>query len=138
VSTGAGKEGLTEFARGRGLFQITTGIEGRDRDGVAGIDVQHWGESTAEVVVHRARAGLQKVMGQSSPPVPGSGSEANARELSATALLRHTPTTTLLVSTSMLTASELQQTIMVSKMDKTYVRLLTFWMSTICEEVRSG
>jgi len=39
----------------------------------------------------------------------------------------------------MLTASELQQTFMASKgIDKTDLRLLTFWMSTICEEVRSG
>jgi hypothetical protein len=78
-------------------------------------------------------------MGQSVPSVPGPRSEANAREPSATALLGHIPTMTSLVSTSMLTASELQQTFMVSKgIDKTHLRLLTFWMSTICKEVRSG
>ncbi len=78
-------------------------------------------------------------MGQSVPSVPGPRSEANARELSATALLGHRSTLPLLVSCSMLTASELQQTLMVSNgIDKTHVRLLTFWMSTIGEEVRSG
>jgi hypothetical protein len=55
------------------------------------------------------------------------------------ASLGHIPTMTLFVSCSMLTASKLQQAFMVSNgIDKTHVRLLTFWMSTICKQLRSG